>query len=331
MEKELIELANKKKAKKQELYKLKAQYLKTIYIDFIHKKSAKQVASDLYDLTIKKKKEVFDPIMFANAIKVSQSIEKKLPSEKMLQTVAKRQYPAYKNEINDDSIALAILVFGLFDGKVHKKLTTNITTIINDYETDEKDDIIETILKDNEGLKVPKVMYLASSHNDCAEDHVDFQGKLYYDKNYKQVLKVLDDADSVISDLEAFIRANNLMSMQEVISKPNWFITRPNCRHFFIPLYAEEVLEHSVGDLTRRYHAHRKVGDRAYLQTMRSGKQRKLVGEKRNAELMIEKYKTRLDEHKELYKTFKSGLIKRAIEKDNLLISRWTEYLKKFE
>ena len=88
------------------------------------------------------------------------------------------------------------------------------------------------------------VFYLASSHGDCADDHKDYQGRLYYDESWQSIAK--ESQHRAIAD---FIRSNKLMSIQDVRDGKPYLGTRPNCRHKFKPLTLDQVLNSSVKEL----------------------------------------------------------------------------------
>ena len=92
--------------------------------------------------------------------------------------------------------------------------------------------------------KMGVVLYLASSHGSCADDHKDYQGRLYYDESWQSIAK--ESQHRAIAD---FIRSNKLMSIQDVRDGKPYLTTRPNCRHTFKPLTLDQVLNNSVKEL----------------------------------------------------------------------------------
>ncbi len=82
------------------------------------------------------------------------------------------------------------------------------------------------------------IFYLASEHADSADDHANFQGKIY----------VLENWESKITDSETrekvrnFIREKDIRTIEWVKGEPVWFNTRPNCRHYFIPITIEQAM-----------------------------------------------------------------------------------------
>lgn len=81
------------------------------------------------------------------------------------------------------------------------------------------------------------VFFLCSKHNNCADDHVNYQGKIYVDRFWRQ--KVLGSEYTAVL---RFIKDNDVMTIQEAMGEPIWLTTRPYCRHHFIPVPTEEVL-----------------------------------------------------------------------------------------
>lgn len=82
------------------------------------------------------------------------------------------------------------------------------------------------------------IFYIAAFFGDCAKDHVDFQGKIYYDKDWR------DNAPKDrVDEIEEYINSKCEMSVQDVMTeKGNFLTTRPNCRHYFQYVDIDSVL-----------------------------------------------------------------------------------------
>lgn len=85
------------------------------------------------------------------------------------------------------------------------------------------------------------IFFLCSKHNNCADDHKDYQGKIYVDRFWRTKVSGIQYA----AVLE-FIKNNQVITVQEVMGDPVWLTTRPYCRHHFIPMPIEEVLGATV-------------------------------------------------------------------------------------
>ena len=144
-----------------------------------------------------------------------------------------------------------------------------------------------------------KWLYLASSHNDCAADHVDWQGKMYYDEK----------APDAIID---YARKHGYYSIQWVMDGPVYFITRPNCRHFFKSLPIDVVRKYSVKQLTKRYKMHRMDGDKSLATPQK---------------VAIEEYEDRLKMLQAMYNEHPTEHLRREIDKTRLLIRKWKKLL----
>lgn len=90
-----------------------------------------------------------------------------------------------------------------------------------------------------ESTKNPLVV--CNIFEDCADDHKELQGKVYYDARYKS----WGLSENYVMRLENYINKNKLLSIQEVTGdlhkkikgvKIGWLTTRPNCRHRFVPI-----------------------------------------------------------------------------------------------
>lgn len=156
----------------------------------------------------------------------------------------------------------------------------------------EKEKVIKNYI--NSSRDVGKYIYLASSHNDCAKDHIPYQGKMYYD-------------DKAPSEIIKFCKSKGYRSIQWVMGSPAWFITRPNCRHFFKSLPLDVVKQYNVSELKRRYKTHRQEGDRD-LATPRK--------------IVVEEYQDRLRMLRSMYKEHPTEHLRREIEKTDLLVKK---------
>ncbi len=70
------------------------------------------------------------------------------------------------------------------------------------------------------------IFFMCSKHYPVAEDHREWQGKLYVDKGWRT--KVSGRYYRAVSE---YIKTNEIMTIQGVMENPPYLITRPNCRH----------------------------------------------------------------------------------------------------
>lgn len=96
--------------------------------------------------------------------------------------------------------------------------------------------------------KLGVIFYLCSSHADCANDHKDFQGKIYFDKNWKSIIDKKD-----IDRVQNFITSKKMMSLQDVRDGKPYLTTRPNCRHTFMPITIDQALGNSRNELLEKF------------------------------------------------------------------------------
>lgn len=287
----------------------------------IENKSVRQIHKDLFESTINRKNKVEKA--YEVAFKQTNIIKKKLPQRDVI-LVAQSKHPKYAKSIKNEGDAIAVLIFGLL-----KKADADIEKAFNEerykIENNAKEKAIDDSIEYNRNLDTPKVFYLCSEHRDCAKDHLHLQARIYIDEKWANV--VTKDKDKI----ESYIIEHNTMTLQEVTHRPYWLITRPHCRHYFKAIPTDQVLTKGVKKLILKYNMRRNIGDRQYVQTMDSGvgtKQRKIIGEYRNAQLMIDKYKDRLVTYEGLYKIHKTEIIKDAIVKVKFMIKKWERYLK---
>ena len=91
------------------------------------------------------------------------------------------------------------------------------------------------------GAKVGQIFYICDSFGDCAPDHADFQGKVYYNEEC-----------NIPDDVQAYIDANGIQSMQSVMNGEPFLTTRPNCRHNFHAIPTDEVMKMSSEDILEK-------------------------------------------------------------------------------
>ena len=209
--------------------------------------------------------------------------------EKMPQKLQKFVENTYKRakKINigqpKDELALGLILLFSKMGYDYKA-TSIINQHVRDLDDRAKIRLLEDMLNDKQ-----KPFYMASKHDDCAADHKDWQGKLYY------------DAKTTNQEVIKYAQEHNLKTLQWVTGKPVWFVTRPYCRHYFVQYSLEEV-KRGVKPQTR------KVGSRALQTPARS---------------TLEFYLDRLEQLDGLYRVFPIPRLKHQIDKTKLLIKKW--------
>lgn len=82
------------------------------------------------------------------------------------------------------------------------------------------------------------VFFVCDEYADCADDHADYQGKIYYNEDYKN-FNLTEQAKQMIANA---IKSKQLLSVQEVRDDKPYLTTRPNCRHRLIPISIDEAI-----------------------------------------------------------------------------------------
>lgn len=240
-------------------------------------------------------------------------------------------------------------IIGLFDDTMYQK----INSIGFDYERkivgEKKEKVLRDTVRDNRweiknevwdgeipqeylklGMTVEeynvymngRIFYLASAHEDCAEDHKDWQGKIYVDEGWRTLLQKYKVLYPMVRD---YVQENNTRTMQWVIGKPVWFITRPNCRHYFKAVRIQDVLDKTVKELIKNHKMHRLIGNEEMKPIWHSTN--KTWYTENNVKNIIEKYEERLDYHRKLLEVKWTQTTFNKIEKDKILIKKWKEVL----
>ena len=133
------------------------------------------------------------------------------------------------------------------------------------------------------------VFYVVNEFGDCADDHADYQGKMYYDEGF-QDFPLRDEIKGLIQD---HIQRNGLLSIQAVRDNEPYLTTRPNCRHKMKPVAIDRVLKESVEDIK---------DDLGYKTKSYRPENYEATKEQRYNERNIRKYKQRNLTYMALYK-----------------------------
>ena len=316
MKNQLEQIENKKKKIVSNLKKLRNKYIACVYDGLIKRKTVREIHIEIRKITTIANNEglIYTRNMQNYALKIAERTKKELDAV----------IPTLSGDGSLD-MAIALWVYNKFDkSKVFQKTNTISYDVGKKYEADFKDETLKEELRYNRNLIIPRVFYLASSHSDCAIDHLPYQGKIYIDANWRTHIK----DEELVKKIQNYIRDNNVKTYQWVIGKPAWFVTRPNCRHYLKAIDTFDVLSKSAETLTRNHKLHSKVG-KEITKTIKHPIDKKWY-KKENIEDIIKKYEERLEYHEAMWNVKKSQVIKRAIEKDKLLIKKWKEYLKMF-
>jgi len=154
------------------------------------------------------------------------------------------------------------------------------------------------------------VFYIVNVFADCADDHKDYQGRIYYDDRYNSFpLK-----EQVKDQISLLIKSENLLSIQEVRDGAPFLTTRPNCRHAFNALSIDQALNIKPDKL---------VKDLGLKTGSYKPKNYKQLQEQRKNERTIRHYKARKEHNEKLFKQKPTEELKLQIQKDQALVSKW--------
>lgn len=92
------------------------------------------------------------------------------------------------------------------------------------------------------------IFYLCSAHTNPAPDHADYEGKIYVSEEWEYRI---EDSE-LLKKVERFIKNKHILTIEEVVYDKPYLITRPNCKHFLIPISTEEALRSSARSLLKR-------------------------------------------------------------------------------
>ena len=266
---------------------MKNKYIAIIYKGCIDNESVREIHKKLYKETIENK------YLLGFMIKLSNKAKKLVSGHRVMINGVSIDKNNPHLEPDNTGIAAALLsLFLKMDNKAKHIINHEVDKEAERDKLDRLDWFIDKSRKNNEWF------YLASSHNDCAADHKDWQGRLYVDEKAPQ--EVID-----------YAKKRGLYTLQWVLGSPVWFVTRPNCRHYFVSLNKKQVKGKTDEKLKKRYHTHTEIG-RKDLQTPR-----------RTA---LNEYKDRLKMLLGMYKEYPTQELKIKINKTRLLVEKWENY-----
>jgi len=142
------------------------------------------------------------------------------------------------------------------------------------------------------GVETRQLFYVCDTYSDCANDHQDYQGQLYYDE---KVWKKIPRTNQYYEQLSAAIKKCKA-SITEVTENKPWLTTRPNCRHRLIPVAIDDVVHLSKKEILKVNNAYKGSYSKSTLKKnyADSQKQRaielKLRKAKRNQEIFQKAY-----------------------------------------
>lgn len=143
-----------------------------------------------------------------------------------------------------------------------------------------------------------QLFYIADTYSDCANDHIDYQGKLYYSE---KVFNKISPKNPKYNDLKSAI-GKCKTSVEKVTSSAPYLCTRPNCRHRLIPVAIDDVVKKSNDTILREQKADKgnyskSAVKRNYDDTQKQRKiELQLRTQKRNMEFLEKAYKDSKDE-----------------------------------
>lgn len=315
----------RKHEQKKQLAELKNKYLVDIYSGLAKGADVKAIHQQLYEDTINSKLsgKAVNNEMLKTAMSAASALKRKVGSNEYALNYVKTRYGDEAEQMTGVEL-LAIFAFDLIDrNKIEKRLSHDIVKAADKTEGDFKQEIMDGSIADNRAMETPRIFYLASRHKDSASDHADYQGKVYIDEQWRSVVKDKE----LQREISEYIKQNNIHTLQWVMGAPVWFITRPNCRHYFKTVDTDEILATPKTKLLEKYKMRTAIGDRQYLQTINHSTSKQWYEDIRNAQLLLEKYKERLNLHKQMYAAVKNPIVKNAINKDRMLIDKWEEYI----
>lgn len=108
---------------------------------------------------------------------------------------------------------------------------------------------LKSAMKLQRGREDPVVFYLVSSHQDPQPAHAPLQGKVLVDYYWRSTL----EGDIRLGSVAKYVRNRKIRTVQWATGAPHYLCSRPNCRHYLIPLKTNDVLSFSVREIREKY------------------------------------------------------------------------------
>jgi hypothetical protein len=109
------------------------------------------------------------------------------------------------------------------------------------------------------------VFVMCSKHYPVAADHKDWQGKLYVNQGWRNMV-----SGSEYRAVNEYVKENGIITIQSVMKNPPYLITRPNCRHKLVKVPVSAVLGGLANDYMIVTHSKKKYDRKADLKEYRS-------------------------------------------------------------
>lgn len=184
-------------------------------------------------------------------------------------------------------------------------LIKETNSVMYDYEFRTKHDSIYG----REGLLATATspFFLCSSHPNSAKGHADYEGKMYYDKDWEEKGNYTEKEKSSI---RAMIRNRKLMTVQWVLGEPVYLCTRRNCKHYLINIPLSEALHASPRSLLKKHGLYMKESEPVS-----------------NEILMYREYYNRLKVEEALLTVIPNKILEVDISNDKKLLNKWRQKL----
>lgn len=142
------------------------------------------------------------------------------------------------------------------------------------------------------GEKTMQLFYVCDTYSDCANDHLDWQGKMYYDE---KVLRQLRSNPHYNEFMKGVRKCKS--SVEKVTTGKPYLTTRPNCRHRLVPISIDDAIGLPLDALIKKHRVDKGNYKQSTIKRNYDDSQRQ-----RRIEHNIRKHKLDLSIHEKAYK-----------------------------
>ena len=156
----------------------------------------------------------------------------------LIRTAMHDTYRAIRSGIKDGSWQRILASRSSYD-----RVMRAVRKVKGEKELREKQAALTVQLKENRN-----VFFACSIHNKPAEDHKDYQGRIYIDRFWRTKVP-----GRYYRAVESYIKNHNTVTVQKIQGPPVYLTSRPYCKHYFIPVPRYTVLHSSEKKIASEY------------------------------------------------------------------------------
>lgn len=188
--------------------------------------------------------------------KIYSSIDETIPLKKFKRIIVNKINELYPNAVPKEKAAMYRAALEVRRKGNTTKNFHNVVKAENRINRNESIranvDKLKKTMKLSRDSAIPVVFYLCSHHAKPAKDHEKWEKKLYVDRFWRSNLEGKVD-DETLKTVGKYIKNHNIRTVQWVTGAPVYLVSRPFCKHYFVPVPLDEVLGSSLKEVIKKH------------------------------------------------------------------------------